>query len=370
MSSCVGKVVERMINDRFVWLAEKENWMNKNQNGFRKGKSCTDSLVRFAVDIEIAMSTNRNTVAVFLDVNAAYDNVRTSVICDILKKKDCPIRIIKFIGRWVRNRVTNFAIGNEEVVKRTVNKGLPQGGVLSPTLYNIYTSEIARDIDKVVTVLQYADDIVLYATRDRLIDGKLDIKRAARQIERSLLHLGLDLEPSKSNVMVFNNKADRENGLKCRIAGQRIGNVRSVKFLGIIFDSKLRFDRKLTHVHGRTLKAINILRFVCRVTWRMEVGTALMIYKSYVRALIEYGLLVYYPREVKGQRTLERLQNKGVRIAMGYSNSTPINVMTAEAKIIIEDRAGLLARNYWIKITSNRNKELINRMNRLLILES
>lgn len=62
-------------------------------------------------------------------------------------------------------------------------------------------------------------------------------------MEKSLLHLGLDLEPSKTNVTVFNNKNDRKNRLKCRIAGQKIGNVRSVKFLRVVFDSKLKFDK-------------------------------------------------------------------------------------------------------------------------------
>lgn len=65
-----------------------------------------------------------------------------------------------------------------------------------------------------------------------------------------------------------------------------------------------------------------------------------MIYRSYVRSILEYGLFVYYPRDGRGREKLENIQNKGIRIAMGYRNSTPINVMLAEAKIIkMEDRA-------------------------------
>lgn len=78
-----------------------------------------------------------------------------------------------------------------------------------------------------------------------------------------------------------------------------------------------------------------------------EVGTAFMVYRSYVRALLEYGLFVSYPQDSKNRVMLERLQNKGIRIAMGYRNSTSTNVMLAESKLIsIEERAGLLARNY------------------------
>lgn len=170
-------------------------------------------------------------------------------------------------------------------------------------------------------------------------------------------------------MVVLNNREDRENRVKCKIAGQRIGNTRSTKFLGVIIDSKLKFNEHLMHVQGRALKAMNILRMVCRVAWGMEVGAALQVYKSYVRAILEYGLFVYFPGDIKRRLILERIHNRGIRIA-GYRNSTPINVMIAEAKIVsIKDRAELIARNYWTKIVSGRNKEMISRMNRLCILD-
>lgn len=161
---------------------------------------------------------------------------------------------------------------------------------MSPTLYSIYTSDIAINLPSSVIALQYADDIVVYGASDRLKDCRVLVERAVSQIENNIGQLGLDLAPNKSNVVVFNNRDDRENRVKCRIAGQWIGNTRNVKFLGIILDSKLNFNKQLIHVQGRALEAMSILRF-CRVMWGMEVSTALQVYKSYVRAILEYGLL-------------------------------------------------------------------------------
>lgn len=75
MSSCVEKIEERMINERLIWLAERERWMDPNQNGFRRGRSCIDNLAKLISEIEVAKSINKNVVVVLLDVKSAYDNV-------------------------------------------------------------------------------------------------------------------------------------------------------------------------------------------------------------------------------------------------------------------------------------------------------
>lgn len=53
LTSCTGKVMERMVNERLVWWAEKQNKFEKGQNGFRKGKSCGENLARLTADVEI-----------------------------------------------------------------------------------------------------------------------------------------------------------------------------------------------------------------------------------------------------------------------------------------------------------------------------
>lgn len=140
MSSYVGKIMERMINERIIWLVEREGWLDTNQNGFRRGRSCTDNLVRLITDVEINKASSQSVIAIFLDISSTYDNVRVNVLCDMLSRKNCPIRIVKYIHNWMKNRFTKFILSCDEEEDRIVNKGLPQGGVLSPIFYSIYTS--------------------------------------------------------------------------------------------------------------------------------------------------------------------------------------------------------------------------------------
>lgn len=71
--------------------------------------------------------------------------------------------------------------------------------------------------------------------------------------------------------------------------------------------SKLRFDRHLKKIQEKALKGINIMRLLCRISWGMETSTALGVYKSYVRSILEYAIFVYYPREGNGRETLEKI---------------------------------------------------------------
>lgn len=103
----------------------------------------------------------------------------------------------------------------------------------------------------------------------------------------------------------------------------------------------------------------------------METNTALMVYKAYTRSILEYAIFIHCPRNRKSKEALEKVQNRGLRIAMGYRNSTPINVMTAEARVCrVEERARLLARNYWTKTISEGIRKVEANMNRLKILRS
>lgn len=131
----MGKVLERMVNERLIWWAKSQNILDKNQSGFRRGKSTVDNLTKIVTDIEISFRSGEHTLAAYLDIASAYDNVIREILIDNLKKCECPVKIVTYVNEWMKDRNCMFVIGPEEVEYRQVNKGLLQGGVISPTLY-------------------------------------------------------------------------------------------------------------------------------------------------------------------------------------------------------------------------------------------
>lgn len=97
LASRVRKVLERIINERLIWWPEKSEKYEQNQNGFRRGKLCIENIARL-VEIEIAKRENKHTIAAYLNVSSAYDNVRREILMQKLIKKECPRKIVRYVN--------------------------------------------------------------------------------------------------------------------------------------------------------------------------------------------------------------------------------------------------------------------------------
>lgn len=80
LSSCVSKLLERMINERLIYWAERKGILAMKQNGFRRSKGCADNILEIYADIKARLLRKQHTVAAFLDVSSAYDNIIRSIL--------------------------------------------------------------------------------------------------------------------------------------------------------------------------------------------------------------------------------------------------------------------------------------------------
>lgn len=117
--------------------------------------------------------------------------------------------------------------------------------MISTTLYSIYTSEITKGLKEEIKMLQYADDIAIYTFNKR--NKKEAIELVERNVDilgKNLNDIGLEIKPSKTNVVWFNR--DRvSDKIKCNIRGKEIISTEYAKFLGITFDRELNFDEHI-----------------------------------------------------------------------------------------------------------------------------
>lgn len=190
-------------------------------------------------------------------------------------------------------------------------------------------------------------------------------------IDNNLLEIELQLEPSKTSIMEFSKGGYVDSNMDMDFNGKVINNTPEVRFLGIIMDNQLKFENHISYVRGKMEKANDVVKYVSGVTRGPEINTALMLYKSLVRSMSDYGGFVYAPVTRAAEIKLERGQFLGLRTALGYRNSTPTNVIIAESKVTyMRNRSSYLAKNFCTKIMKFGPDNIMKSMEELCINES
>ncbi|XP_061717906.1 uncharacterized protein LOC133525605 [Cydia pomonella] len=321
--------MEHLIKNRLEWFVESHNLLSSSQFGFRKGRSTMDSLGIFTTDIRVAFSEHESVVAAFLDVKAAYDNVQLPILRKKLIQCNVPPRLRDLIIRVLSDRLISFR-GNDHSIapSRSIWKGLPQGSVLSPLLFNIYTADLQSACNR-VNVLQYADDILLYSCNKSIPSAADLLSRTLESLNNWLELHGFELSPSKSNIVVFSRKLSIP-AINVTLKNQIIPVKPHIKFLGLTLDSRLTGQAHCEYIVTKCERNINILRCLAGVWWGAHPFSLKLLYNAIIRSLLDYGSFLLEPANVSALQSLNRIQSKALRIVTGTMRSSPINALQVE----------------------------------------
>lgn len=327
LSPVIIKLAEHLIKNRIEWYIESRNILPNSQYGFRKGRSSIDSLSVFTTDIRIAFSLNKSVVAAFLDIKSAYDNVLIELLIQKLKSLNIPAILSNFIQNMLAGRVL---ILNSTQHTRVAWKGLPQGSVLSPLLYNIYTYDLEATVGDTVSILQYADDLLIYSSSFFIDTASFKLTVALKFLKRWLDKHGLELSASKSTVVTFTRQLNPAP-VNINYDGDYIPLKSHAKFLGVILDSKLTGHPHCEYVVDKCEKHLNLLRCLTGVWWGAHPYSLKLIYNALIRSTLDYGTYLLEPGRVAAFKRLDVIQSKAMRIILGAMKTSPINALQVES---------------------------------------
>ena len=153
------KLYERMILNRIAPAIQQH--LIKEQAGFRSGKSCISQLLNLTQHIEDGYEEGMITGTAFVDISAAYDTVNHRLLIQKLYNTTLDSQLCRVIQNLLSDRRFYVELNNERSRWRIQKNGLPQGSVLSPTLFNIYTND--QPILDGTRSFIYADDLCVTA---------------------------------------------------------------------------------------------------------------------------------------------------------------------------------------------------------------
>ena len=329
LTSSISKLFERMVHRRLEHRAEHRNWVPNFQFGFRRGRSALDAVAVVTTDISQAFGRGESVAAVSVDIKGAFNSVLPAVLSDQLRRLGLPSRILNFISYMTSKRELCFSADGSGA--RSCGVGVPQGGVLSPILYNIYTNRLIEVLPPGVRYTMYADDLFLYV-RGRVISAARDLLSEALGVVIPWLRtLGFEISIAKCQFSVFTRSRGGWSDLSLAVEDHVLPCIGESKYLGVVLDRRLTWAPHIRMISERAIRATNIIRVLARVSWGVTPSLLLVAYRNLVRSIREWGSPLFASAPRGTLRLLDRAQYMALRTVLGCMRPTPISILLSEA---------------------------------------
>jgi hypothetical protein len=350
--------MERMVENRLDWVIERSEMLSETQTGFRKNRSTYDQLTSLDDEIHRALSQKHTCIVAYLDLAGAFDAVNHAMVIHKLAAAGITGRLLGWLQAYLQERTFKVLFEGEQSNARPITIGVPQGGILSPLLFNVLMSDFPQTEGVHCSI--YADDIAIYASGpDPAIVQNL-VQTHLRRIEEWTKKWGQKISAAKSKAMVFGTVV-MNPPQPLVLQAVPLEYVDNFRFLGATLDApKLTWARHINQLKFGCSSRVSLLKSITHNHWGSDRKTLLMLYKSLIRSKMDYASHLYDNGTQSIKNPLDVLQNKCLRICTGLRQTTPIVSLTAEAHIpLLGIRRTFLGLRYFNRIQQQSNQSPI-----------
>lgn len=284
----ISKVLERAILTHIY--DQIKPLITKAQHGFLRGRSTATQLISFYNNVNTSLDSSIQTDTIFLDFSKAFDSVPHTLLAHKLQSFGICENLLAWFTSYLSNRTQRVVIEGQHSEWLPVLSGVPQGSILGPFLFLLYTNDIGDRLSTNTTISLFADDA---------------------KISRPIYSFQ-DCETLQSDLFALELWSDtwllQFNTLKCKILSfcrtlrysydyqlrnEPLERVYQFKDLGVIVTSNLSWK---PHVQCIVSKANRLLGLIRRTLGPLApLKSKLLLYLSLVRSTLMYASVVWKP---------------------------------------------------------------------------
>ena len=215
------------------------------QFGFRPNRGTIEAIAALKTLAAIRIEEEKALFVAFIDFEKAFDRVHHSKMIEVLKKRGIKGKSLQLIKSLYSQQIATFREDPEET-KIHIHRGVRQGCVLSPIIYNVYADEAFLDFghgrgirieDTHINRVMYADDTVLIGS------DKEELKELVSELMERGEEFGLKINCKKTKIMKISRKGEEETALE--VKGKRIEAVKKFNYLGVVISNNNKEETEL-----------------------------------------------------------------------------------------------------------------------------
>ena len=328
----ISKLVERVVASQIKCHLEQNNLGNSYQSAYKAGHSTETALLGIKNDIHISLSKGMPTALVLLDLSAAFDTIDhkglLQCLCSWFGFTDV---VHSWFSSYISGRKQSVKVGNTQSDSADLKFGVPQGSVLGPILFSLYTTPLTKVISAYESVRFhfYADDTQLYVhlSPDSTSAAFVQLQQCLCDVQSWMGSNKLKLNPDKTEFILFGSSTQRAKLAGCfpvDILSSKLCPTDKVRNLGVVFDSNFNFSG---HVSSICKSCFVNLRDFRRIRRHLPKDVAISLANALVGSKLDYCNSLFRSLCCKDLHKLQCIQNSLARIVSNtskFSHITPV----------------------------------------------
>ena len=325
--SFLSKLLEKLVAARLNTHLTTHSLLNKFQSAYKKTHSTETALLRVQNDILRSMDRGELTALSLLDLSAAFDTVDHQIL---LKRLNSCYNVSGCALNWFESYLVNRRqqVKVNGVLSKGVclDYGVPQGSVLGPVLFTLYTAALSQIIDRhKLNHHLYADDTQIYISfsSNKAVDSLRMLQACATEVSSWMSNSMLKLNPEKTEFMIIGSRQQRkkvEHLFPFQFLCQDIRPTTSAKNLGVLFDHGLFLKKHVAQLCKVCFYHIRDLRRIRRC---ISTDTARAIASALINSRFDYCNSLLYGIADCDLSRLQRVQNCLARVVCNASRLSP-----------------------------------------------
>ena len=236
--SFLSKVLEKVVVNQLNSHINSSNTSNQYQSAYRKFHSTETALLKIHNDILASMDAGKVTALTFLDLSSAFDTIDCTILLNRLDEWfGITGKVLDWFKSYLTGRCQRIKLCDCLSSKAGLRFGVPQGSVLGPLLFALYTTPLSSMISgRAIPHHLYADDSQLYvsfASGDSAaaLNG---LQSCLVSVQSWMLTDKVKLNPDKTEFLLIGNERQRRKSSLCFLLAFLVSKLTLLNLLGIL----------------------------------------------------------------------------------------------------------------------------------------
>ena len=226
---------------------------------------------------------------IFLDLSKAFERVWHKGLVHKLQCNEISGNLLMLLQDFLHNRKQRVILNGQASEWQSVSSGVPQGSVLGPLLFIVYTNDIVENVK--CDIRLFADDTSLFSRVNDATQTAFKISEDLDKIEKWAWQWKMEFNADKSEEIIFSTKRKQPFHPPIELGNQAIVRRNEHNHVGVILDSKLNFQSQVREAVIKARRGIGLIKCLSKYVSRDVLD---QVYKLYVRPHLDYGDIIYH----------------------------------------------------------------------------